>query len=162
MGAAFGDFGEFAGKKRCVLECGSRAAVGLFDTFVEVAFAIATGNDGKGVCGGCLLEQGFPECGCGIYLTQFKEGDAQPETRVVIVWSRRQTLAQQRGDFAMPARPRECGFEAHEKVGAMGMLDVKAAVDVDRACEVLFGFKGYCALERGVYLLGRCTGNPRE
>ncbi len=43
----------------------------------------------------------------------------------------------------------------------MGMLDVKAAVDVDRAREVLFGFEGYCALERGVYLLSRCSGNPR-
>ena len=44
----------------------------------------------------------------------------------------------------------------------MGMLDVKAAVDMDRAREVLFGFKGDCALERGVDLFGRCIGNPRE
>ena len=43
----------------------------------------------------------------------------------------------------------------------MGMLDVKAAVDVDCAREVLFGFEGYCALERGVYLLGRCDSSSR-
>ena len=89
MGAAFGDFGEFAGKKRCFFECGSRAAIGLFGAFVEVAFAIAVGNDGKGVRGGRLLEQGFPEGGCGIYLAQFKEGDAQAKARIVIIWNRR-------------------------------------------------------------------------
>ena len=109
-----------------------------------------------------MLKQGFPGCGCGIYLPQFKERDAQVKACVVIIWKRRQTLAQQYSDFVMPARPRKCHAETHEKVGAMGMLDVKPAVDVDRAREVLFGFKDGCTLERGVDLLGRCRGNPRE
>ena len=44
----------------------------------------------------------------------------------------------------------------------MGMLDVKPAVDVDRAGEVLFGFESGCALDRGVDLLGGCDGSSRE